>query len=385
MKQLSIKKLAVLIGLGVAQLGIAQTTPPNTLDMNNFPINTAPSPVMQQGLNLGLQTPINPSMSTVLNQQIVQYQSANLNPQQVADIKVQEALKSKMTSTPYLSTPNPVVRSLLVDLAPDSTPPIMRVSAGMLSTLVFTDTDGQPWEIEQVQADARLFRVHGGGQQSAMANQTAQAQSSQSNEPLFRLREDGSLEQVETPTQTQSQPQAQQALSANALRPKNMVMIEPIQAWSGSNIVVLLKGKQTPVIILVTAGQNEVDLRLDMKVQGSNPDRQYSPLSMGSSGVQNITGIDNNILGFLDGRIPDTASLLRSSDGAVQAWDFNGKTFVKTRFDVLHPAYTAKVSTGENTHVYRFDDLGENRMVTFLQRYGQPVTVSFDSVPYYAK
>lgn len=346
----------------------ANQPPPNTLNMNyqNYPVLTAPSPVLQQGVNLGLQTPINPSVNTVVNQQISQYQQANLTPQQVADIKYAEALKNKMLASPYLSTPRPVIRSVMVNLAPDSTPPIMRMSLGMLSTLVFTDTDGQAWEIEQVQADSRLYRIHGSptsnnADANANANRTMQ-------EAL-------SGEVVNNP-----QPQMQ---DTGYQRAKNMVMIEPLEAWSGSNIVVLLKGKQTPVIILVTTGQDEADLRLDMKVQGLNPDRKYNPLNMGASGVQNITGIDEDILGFLDGRIPDSAMSLLSSDGTATAWDVNGRTYVKSRLDVLHPAYSAKVSSNESTHVYRFDNLGQNRTITLLQRYGQPVTVSFDNSPYY--
>lgn len=387
------------------------TAPPNTIDLTN-----QPSPVMsagQQILSPQVYQTITPSIQTTINQQVQQQVNATLTPQQVADLKRANALTQKLTQSPYLGTPLPVIRTLAVNLAPDSTPPMMRISQGMLTTLVFTDMDGKPWEIEQVQADSRLFRIHGlnggagggnagaggglgagGGQEAGLPSQSINAE-----RPIIGYDDDG------TPIYGRPSMSATASASGSASggaggsggssnlgtgggsgangRALNMVMIEPLQAWSNSNIVVLLKGKATPVIMLVSAGQDEVDVRLDMRVAGQNPDTPYNPMK--PSGLSHLTDIDNQALGFLDGRIPDDAVRMVSNDASVQGWQVGESLYVKTRFDVLHPAFSSKASTAEGLHIYRFDNLQQNRTVSFLQRQGQPVTVSFDYTPYYAQ
>lgn len=87
-------------------------------------------------------------------------------------------------------------------------------------------------------------------------------------------------------------------------------------------------------------------------------------------------------MGFLDGTIPEDATNLISSDVSVQAWSYNDKIYVKTRLDVLYPNYMSKAASNDGTKIYRFD--GDVFDITFLQRHGQPVTVSLEhSKAYY--
>lgn len=429
MTKLSIMTVALITAMGLPSASFANTkgktskqastkvsAPPNTIDLTN-----QPSPVMsagQQILSPQVYQTITPSIQTTINQQVQQHVNATLTPQQVADLKYANALNQKMTQSPYLGTPLPVVRTLAVNLAPDSVPPMMRISQGMLTTLVFTDMDGKPWEIEQVQADARLFRIHGlnggggaggagaggsggigagGGQQAGLPSQTISAQREiigydENGVPIYgRPSMSATASGGGSATGGGAGGGSGSSSSASGTgggsgangRALNMVMIEPLQAWSNSNIVVLLKGKATPVIVLVSAGQDEVDIRLDMRVAGQNPDTPFNPLR--PSGLSHLTDIDNQALGFLDGRIPDDAVRMVSNDSSVQGWQVGESLYVKTRFDVLHPAFSSKASTAEGLHIYRFDNLNQNRTISFLQRQGQPVTVSFDYTPYYAQ
>lgn len=406
-KKCHASKVAVLLGLSVLTVSGTQAksvaTPPHTLDLN-----TAPSPVLnagQQILSPQMYQTVQPSMQSTLNEAVQDYRGQQLTPQQVADIKVANALTNKLTQSPYLKTPLPVIRTLAVNLAPDSIPPVMRISQGMLSTLVFTDTDGKPWEIEQVQADSRLFRIHGlqgGGIGARQQGSTSGGDGNVGGNPKFQDQSQINMMEMERDENgnLRNKPVDHSAMlgtsganvggsfgggngNSASTRALNMVMIEPLQAWSHSNIVVMLKGKSTPVIILVSAGQDEVDIRLDMRVAGQNPDTPFNPYR--PQGLSHLTDIDNQAIGFLDGRIPDVAQRMIASDPSVQGWLVGSSLYVKTSFDVLHPAYSAKVSTADGLHSYRFDNLQENRTISFLQRQGQPVTVTFEHTPYYSQ
>ncbi|MGP9666554.1 DotH/IcmK family type IV secretion protein [Psychrobacter sp. AOP31-A1-22] len=302
--------------------------PPTTIDFGTIPS----SPAIDQA-PAGIRPEIAPSTSSLVADQVTEYQLSQLTPEQMFQLKQQQLEKDRITSNPYLRTPNPVVRSLAVSLNPGETPPIIRVSKNMLTSIVFTDTEGNPWYIEKVALNRNQF-------------------SDAANLP------EGDEEEKLT----------------------NILTLEPNEAIAYGNVSVTLKDKALPVILLVASGQADVDVRVDARIPGRNPDAVYRP---GVSPIQMTASIDNDALSFLDGAIPADAEPLISSDQSAQGWKFNDSLYVKTRMDLLHPNYMSRASTADGVSIYRFDGGNANGSITLMQRHGQPVTVSFEPAPYY--
>lgn len=309
----------------------AAKLPPNTLDMNQ-------SPVIQQAPTQ-VQPFLVPSVPSMVQNQIQEYISAQPTPAQMQYIKENNLNIARVTASPYVEIPRPVVRSMAVNLAPGEQPPIVRLAKGMLTSIVITDNEGNPWPVEKSVINATQLTDH------------------------TTISENGET---------------------------NIITIEPNEAITWSNISITLKGKSTPVMMLLASGQPEVDMRVDARVPGVSPlARNTAGEYVGEIGPHSaVSEIDNAALHFLDGNIPSVAERLTASTNGAQAWLYNNSLYVKTRYDVLYPSYFSKASTGEGTHVYRFDNITSAiglSTVTFTQRGGQPVTISFEKVetPYY--
>lgn len=326
-------KTSVLVGALVmlSTSSQAASIPPNTLDMGQSPIiNQAPEQA---------QPYLVPSVPTMVQNQVQEYISAQPTPAQIGYLKQNGLDIARMTASPYVEIPRPVVRSAAINLAPGEQPPIIRLAKGMLTSVVITDNEGNPWPIEKSVINAAQITDH------------------------------------TTPDQNGE---------------TNIITLEPNEAIVWSNISVTLKGKAIPVMFLLASGQPEVDMRVDARVPGVSPKaRGTAGYYVGEIGAHSaVSEIDNAALHFLDGSIPSVAERMQASTTGAQAWLYNNSLYVKTRYDVLYPSYYAKASTGEGVHVYRFDNnispIGVST-ITFTQRGGQPITISFEKVetPYY--
>ncbi|UZA04807.1 DotH/IcmK family type IV secretion protein (plasmid) [Moraxella bovis] len=369
------QRIGLIMGMAFIQSAVAvgAPMPPNTIDMTahtpaiqNHSLNTT-SPVIAQS-PYAVQPYIVPSTQSMIRQEVIDYLNAQLTPDQLMTLKTYLLEKERIGATPYVTLPTPVVRSLAVNLAPGETLPIIRVAKNMLTSIVFTDMDGNPWYIEKVVVNRNQFS------DSASLSSIANAQA---NIQAVQQVGDNATGLNTTPTENTTDP------TANLT---NILTLEPLKAVDYGNVSVTLRGKAVPVIFMVMAGQNEVDIRLDAKVPGKNPDISYtlnSPLTpVTANRYVSTPEIDTDALGFLDGTIPEDATNLISSDVSVQAWSYNDKIYVKTRLDVLYPNYMSKAASNDGTKIYRFD--GDVFDITFLQRHGQPVTVSLeDSKAYY--
>lgn len=325
-----LKRTTALVSLFLAVgANAAGLPPPTSIDMRLSSPSVSPA---ISAAPYDIQDEIVPSTRSMVANQVTEYQQSQLTPEEMYRLKAIELEKQRIGSNPYLSIPEPVVRSLAVSLNPGETPPVIRISKNMLTTIVFTDNDGNPWLIDKVSLNRSQF--------SDAANAT-----------------DGA-----------DQPRT------------NILTLEPNDTISYGNVSITLSGKALPVIFMLAAGQPAVDIRVDARIPGRNPDAAYVA---GVSSIRVQTDIDNDALGFLDGTIPDQAEPLIASDVAAQGWDHNNALYVKTRLDVLYPAYSSRASTADGINIYRFDNTTPNNSITLMQRRGQPVTVSFEPAPYY--
>ncbi|MFB6349992.1 DotH/IcmK family type IV secretion protein [Moraxella sp. ZJ142] len=325
-KLLSLSLLASVLASTTAG---ANTPPPNTLNM------TGQSPVIAAAPS-NIQQDIVPSLPYAIQNVVQEYINAQPTPDQIEWIKKNGLDIARATASPYVDIPRPVVRSMAVNLAPGEAPPIVRLSKNMVTSIVVTDNDGNPWPVEKVVVNQQQFVNH---------------------------------------------------TSTDENGETNIITLEPTESISWSNMSVTLRDKAIPVIFLLTAGQPEVDLRVDARVPGMSPNaverlgERVGPVTPHTA----ISNIDDTMLHFLDGTISSTAERLVSSSPDAQGWLVNDALYVKTRYDILYPSYQGKASSSEGVHVYRFDngvnDAG-NSVITMTQRGGQPVTISFEKQPY---
>ena len=391
--------LALLTAIAAVRV-TAAPLPPNTMDMSNYSgqaqsfSQQTQSPILNQ-TPMDIQPFVAPSTRTMVNNEVNEYLGSNLTPQQFQQLKTLLLEQQRIAATPYNQLPNPVVRSLAVDLSPGKTPPIVRVAKNMLTSIVFTDMEGNPWYIEKVAlnrnqfSDANSQSTIAAAQANTQAVQAAADTTTGSNlTPANRASSNINDDNSYTASQN-----ANGINSSGNSDPKanltNILTLEPKQAIDYGTVSITLRGKATPVIFLVASGQSEVDIRLDAKIAGKNPDVDQSSVSpfaaISGNSLASTPDQDAIALAFLDGNPPNDATPLTSSDGAVRGWEYNDKLYVKTRFDVLYPNFMYRAASSDGTKIYRFDQ-GVND-ITFLQRRGQPVTVSFEqnSLPYYER
>jgi len=196
-------------------------------------------------------------------------------------------------ATPPGSPPKPTTSSLLVDLSPQATAPVIRLSAGYLTSMVFIDATGQPWPIAAY----------------SVGDPTA-----------FNIQWD---------------------------RKGNTLLVQSSTFYKRSNLAVMLRDLNTPVMITLLSGQQAVDYRVDLRVPGIGPNAVY---------VQNgIPDTINPILfDVLNGVAPKGSKELKVTGGGItQAWLLNKKMYLRTNLTITSPGWQSTMSSADGTHAYQ--------------------------------
>jgi intracellular multiplication protein IcmK len=263
-----------------------------------------------------------PQPEEVIEQSITAIEGSQLTDEQMGRLKALHLRKERQKATPYAAPSKPVTRTHIVNLDPGVSPPIIRTSRGQITTVVFSDANGNPWMIKDVKLNRTQFSDgRGSGQGGGDAQQ----------------------------------------------EPTNVLSIEPLGLASFGNVSVQLKGLSTPVIYVLAAAQQEVDLRVDAKIPGRNPDAQDS-ISYATA-----PGIDVSLPNFLDGVPPKDAKRLRVTGlKDTEAWMYQDGLYVRTDADVQYPAFFSSARSTSGKAVYRFNS--RQNSVTLLSM-GRAVTV----------
>jgi len=199
---------------------------------------------------------------------------------------------TQAASATYPGTfPRPTASSISIDLSPGATPPVVRLSAGFVTSLVFVDSTGEPWPIDSY----------------SLGNPTA-----------FNIQWD---------------------------KKGNILLVQAIAAHRIANLAVILKGLNTPVMVTLNPGQSAMDMRVDMRVPGFGP---------GAKPVyESLPGTESPVLlSLLDGIAPPGAKALKSTACENCAWLVDKKLYLRTQFTVLSPAWVSTMSSADGTHVY---------------------------------
>lgn len=262
-------------------------------------LTAAPAPSMQQvelqAFNAALNQQASQLQQTERDQAFrgVMQQAMPLTPEQILQLKYLYSQTQRASQAPPGIPPVPTSTTELVNLAPGAVPPVVRLSQGFITSLVFVDATGAPWPIAAYD----------------LGNPTA-----------FNIQWD---------------------------KKNNILMIQSKDAYTYGNLAVKLQDLPTPVMVTLIPGQQVVDYRVDMRVQQMGPQAKVSPTGSGLPGQA-----DPVLLGILDGVPPAGSKALQVYGGQAQAWSAGGKLLLRTRMTVISPGWIATMSSADGTNAY---------------------------------
>ncbi|MCX7121379.1 MAG: type IV secretion protein IcmK [Gammaproteobacteria bacterium] len=230
-----------------------------------------------------------------------------LDPSQIVTLRNMFDQSQRAVSLYPGVPPKPTSSSILVNMSPGATPPVIRLRAGYVTSLVFLDSTGQPWPVVGYDlGNPKAFNI-------------------QPNTP------DGK---------------------------SDALIVQALDRYEQGNLAVMLKDENTPVMITLIPGQRAVDYRVDLRIPG-----------LGPNAVVSMAGLPQTespiLMTFLDGTTPTGAKLLTIDGAPAQCWLYQGNLFLRTRVTVLSPGWIASMSSPDGTHVY---ELAKTPVILASQR-----------------
>lgn len=213
--------------------------------------------------------------------------------------------------------PRPVVTTQLVSIAPGSTPPVVRLSQGFVSSLVFVDSTGAPWPIE-------AYDIGNPGAFSIQWNHN-----------------------------------------------DNTLMMQAMTLYTYGNMAIRLKNLSTPVMLTLVPGQRVVDYRVDLRVQGVGPNAKTAMLGDGLPESANA-----DLMSVLDGVPPKSAKNVIVNGGEAQAWASQDKLYVRTRLTLLSPAWNATMSSADGMNAYEL----QRTPMLLVSSHGKPIQLRIEGL-----
>ncbi|MGQ3892560.1 DotH/IcmK family type IV secretion protein [Legionella sp. CNM-4043-24] len=259
------------------------------------PANPAPAAVANDGVPDAPPVHVKTDAELIEDQAFagVAKQLFPLTPEQIIRLKqiyhTSEFAQAATAGVP----PKPTATSQFVNLSPGSTPPVIRLSQGFVSSLVFLDSTGAPWPIHAYDlGDPASFNIQWD-------------------------------------------------------KTGNTLMIQAVKLYNYGNLAVRLKGLNTPVMLTLIPGQKAVDYRVDLRVQGYGPNAAAAPTEEGVP-----PSASDILLHVLDGVPPAGSQRLTVSGGDARAWLLNDLMYVRTNLTVLSPGWIGSMTSADGTHAY---------------------------------
>ena len=288
-----------------------ETAPPSEVEKGSVPSDSAAAPEANAAVR-----PAPPLASAGRGDQAKREQARERAFEQTEDATVpmtpdqlQSLIQSLDLTEAVSSThtpPETVMTAEALDLnAPR--PPVVRVGQGYGTSLVFTDRTGKIWPITAFQGfNKGLFDV---------------SASTTTGNP-------GDLPTV--------------------------LVVQPVAGRGAGNLVVTLKGLDTPVVVTLALGQRTVDARKEFKLRlaGPNAAPEYRAARPG--------GIEAALLNVLNG-LPPTAAATRVPITGVEpeamAWRVGDDLYLRTVAEVYSPEYRQRASHPSGLHAYQLPDV----------------------------
>jgi intracellular multiplication protein IcmK len=266
-------------------------------------------------LDMAPPLPIAPHPESDIAFNNMMQQNMPLTPQQVVKLRQLIDTSQRAAAIPPTIPPKPVSTTLIVNLAPGSTPPAIRLAQGYISSLVFVDSTGAPWPIAAYDiGDPKIVNIQWDGK-------------------------------------------------------SNIMMMQAISPYSSGNLVIRLVGLDTPVTLELVSGQRVVDYRTDIHVPGTGPNAKELPTGTGLPNSANQL-----LLSVLDGVAPTGSRLLTVTGGDCQAWLLNDRMYLRTRLTVLSPGWIGKMSSPDGMMAYEMQKTSS----VLVSQYGNPIELKVE-------
>lgn len=242
-------------------------------------------------------------------------QNMPLSPRQMVELRQQIDLAQRAAAVAPVVPPKPVSTTIMINLAPGTTPPAVRLAQGYVSSLVFVDSTGAPWPVAS-------FDV--------------------GNPKAVNIQWDGK---------------------------GNILLIQAVSAYSNGDIVVRLVGLPTPVTLELVAGQRVVDYRVDLHVSGIGPNTKELPV-----GTSLPASASQLLLGVLDGIAPAGSKTLIVKGADCQAWQLGENLYLRTRLTVLSPGWVGKMVSPDGMQAYELPKTSS----VLVSRFGEPAELKIE-------
>ena len=220
-----------------------------------------------------------------------------LTPDEIHQFKDRAAAQAQANARPAGGSPAQATSNIIqVSTDPGQGMPVVRIGQGMITSLVFTDAAGQVWPIVSYSL----------GDPSA-----------------FSIQWD---------------------------KKSGVMMVQGQKLYAQTNMGVILKGMEIPVMLTLLIGQKDYDYM------------DYIHIQNYQAGDANWNGdtpseAPEYLVKILGGIPPEGSKSLNVSGADAQMWSYNDSYILLTRATLLSPAWTAKfVGTGQNPlHVYQLN------------------------------
>jgi|GEM_PF-1021478 len=215
-----------------------------------------------------------------------------MTPSQIETLHYLYAQSERAVSSSVTAPPRPTTTELALNISPGSTPPVIRLSAGFVTSVALIDSTSSPWPIEWIDVG---------------------------NPKDYNVQWD---------------------------KKSNIVIIQALTSYGSANMAMKLVGLTTPIMLTLMPGQKVVDYRVDLRVPGIGPNGT-------TASVQGLPSMgDPVILSVLNGVPPKSSIVLHVTGGAAQAWLINNQVYLRTRMTILSPSWITQLSSGDGMHVY---------------------------------
>lgn len=224
-----------------------------------------------------------------------------LNQDQIKDVRRAFNAMNKAASFTQDVPPAPVTSALTVDLSTGATPPVVRLAAGYVSSLVFTDATGEPWPIKAYDIG---------------------------NPNAFNIAWSQDAKEVADTMQ-------------------NTLLIQSLTPYQEGNLAVMLRGLNTPIMFTLIPGQALVDYRVDVRVPRAGPQAKTHAEALPAHANPALQDVLNNIA-------PPKARVVRVQGGEAQAWVVGKRMYLRTPLTIISPAWISSM-TGSDGFVKAYE------------------------------
>ena len=196
--------------------------------------------------------------------------------------------------------PQPESKVAQISLDPHDEPAVVKMAAGLVTTISMLDATGQPWPVENMTwaGDFEVVVPQEGG---------------------------------------------------------HRIRITPLSEYAYGNVSMTFEGLSAPVILTLATQREMVHVRFDARIPALGPFAK--PPLMGSSGPSIQAG-SVEVVSVLDGTLPNSAVTLQvtGTDGRTKAYKMNERVYLRTPLTLISPAWMESAASADGMNVYVLED-----------------------------